>query len=194
MEDDLISYLITDPKYYSNDQTLFEKNLRKALDKNRVNIACFRDKESKNFKDLATVFVRVCKELKIEKILINQDYKLAKKLGATGVHLTSKQFDKIKKAKELDLYVVISCHHYKDIEKAQKFHTNAVTYSPIFKTPNKGEPKGIMNLSEAIRVYEDLDIIALGGIINKNQIEQISKTKAFGFASIRYFTKDLDLF
>lgn len=187
MRDDLISYLITDPNYYSNDLEKFEKILRKVLSSNRVNIACFRDKSSDNFKALAKVFVSVCKEFNIEKILLNSDYKLAKKLKATGVHLTSKQFDKIKKAKDLDLYVIISCHDYKDIEKAQKAHVNAITYSPIFYTPNKDKVKGLANFRQTIRIYEDLDIIALGGIISKEEVEKISTTKAYGFASIRYF-------
>ena len=187
MREDLISYLITDPEYYTNDLKKFEKRLRKILNSKKVDIACFRDKESKNFKVLAKKFVAVCKEFNIEKILINSDYKLAKKLDATGVHLNSKQFEKIQKAKNLDLYVVISCHDYKDIENAQRLHVNAITYSPIFETPNKGIPKGMAKFREAVRVYEDLDIIALGGIIHDTQVEQISKTRAFGFASIRYF-------
>lgn len=187
MENNLVQYLITDPQYYSNNQELFRKNLKKILKKNKIDIACFRDKISSNFEELATLFVQICKEFNIKNILINGDYKLAKKIGATGVHLTSNQFDKIKEAKDLDLYVIISCHNLRDIEKAQRSYANVVTYSPIFSTPNKGEPVGINSLKQALSIYEDIDIIALGGIIDKKQIEQISKTKAYGFASIRYF-------
>ena len=42
-------------------------------------------------------------------------------------------------------------------------------------------------ISEVINKYPNINIIALGGIINEIQIEQISKTKAYGIASIRYF-------
>lgn len=187
MEDDLISYLITDPQYYTNDKVSFEQKLREVLSSKNVTMACFRDKISPNFEELAQIFVNVCKEFNIEKILINSDYELASKLGANGVHLTSSQFDKIKEAKRLDLYTIISCHDFKDIEEALKYHVNAITYSPIFETPNKGEAKGISKLRECVNIYEDLDIIALGGIISDNEIEQIKKTKAYGFASIRYF-------
>ncbi len=31
MRDDLISYLITDPKYYSNEKATFEKKLKRIL-------------------------------------------------------------------------------------------------------------------------------------------------------------------
>ena len=183
----MIKYLITDPKYYTNDEKKFEEILINVLDKHQIKITCFRDKESSNFKELAKIFIKICKEKDIKKILLNGDYLLAHKLNATGVHLTSTQFDDILKAKELGLYVIISCHTFEDIQKAIDYKADEVTYSPIFETPNKGTPKGIEVLKEAIDKYNNINIIALGGIINEKQIEQISKTKAYGFASIRYF-------
>ena len=85
------------------------------------------------------------------------------------------------------MYVIISCHNENDLENAIKSKADAVTYSPIFETPNKGLPKGIEVLNNITTKYENTNIIALGGIINDEQIEQISKTKAYGIASIRYF-------
>lgn len=182
-----INYLITDPHYYSSNVEEFKDKLSKTLQNNHVNYACFRDKNSENFTQLAKTFVDVCRDFNIEKILINENYELAKELNAHGVHLTSEQFDKIKEAKAQDLYVIVSCHNFSDIEKAQNSFANAVTFSPIFSTPNKPEPKGINSLKQAISLYEDMDIIALGGIITEEHINQIKKTNAFGFASIRYF-------
>jgi thiamine-phosphate pyrophosphorylase len=187
MDTHLKSYLITDPKHYSNNEQLFKKNLTKALKNKKVNMACFRDKESSNFESLAKIFIEVCNEFNIKRILINSDYELAKKLGATGVHLNSTQFDKIKEAKNLGLYVIISCHTFNEIEKAQNSYVNAVTYSPIFHSPNKGEAKGITSLKQAISLYEDINIIALGGILSQEELKQIENAKAYGFASIRYF-------
>ena len=183
----MIKYLITDPKYYTNDEKKFEKVLVNILNKHQIEIACFRDKESANFEEIAKIFIKTCKEKNIKNILLNGNYLLAHKLNATGVHLTSTQFDDIKKAKELGLYVIISCHNENDLENAIKSKADAVTYSPIFETPNKGLPKGIEVLNNITTKYENTNIIALGGIINDEQIEQISKTKAYGFASIRYF-------
>jgi len=183
----MIKYLITDPKYYTNDEKKFEEILINVLNKHQIEIACFRDKESSNFEELAKIFIKICKEKNIKEILLNGNYLVAHKLNATGVHLTSTQFDDIKKAKELGLYVINSCHTLEDIKKAIEYHADTITYSPIFETPNKGLPKGIESLNKAVDKYPDIDIIALGGIINEKQIEQISKTKAYGFASIRYF-------
>lgn len=182
----MIKYLITDPKFYTNDKKHFEDKLTIAL-KNKVEFACFRDKESSNFEELAQSFVKICKEKDITQYLINTDINLAKKLNASGVHLNSTQFDKIKVAKELNLYVIISCHTEEEIKKAIELKADAITYSPIFYTPNKGEPKGIKNLESIICKYPEIRIIALGGIINDSQLKQIEKTNAYGFASIRYF-------
>lgn len=181
----LKQYLITDPNYYSNDVDVFKKKLKDVLKNKKVTMACFRDKESLNYEDLAKVFVKVCKKYNVEKILLNENIELAKKLNC-GIHLTSQQFDKIKEAKEHDMYVVISCHNISQIEKAQKSFVNAVTYSPIFRTPNKDEPKGLPNLKKILSIF-DMNIIALGGIIEEHQVNQISQTRAYGFASIRYF-------
>jgi thiamine-phosphate pyrophosphorylase len=183
----LKNYLITDPQYYSNDKELFKNNLTKTLKNHKINLACFRDKSSSNFKELALIFVETCKKFNVEKILLNGNYFLSHELKANGVHLTSTQFDKIKEAKELGLYVIISCHSLSDIQIALDNKADAVSFSPIFETPNKGEQKGITALEEAVNTFKDINIFALGGIINENQIEQISKTKAYGFASIRYF-------
>lgn len=186
MDNDVVSYLITDPKYYSSDPKRFREKLIKILNAHKVDMACFRDKESNNFEELATIFVDICNDFGIKTILINQNYELASKLNATGVHLTSNQFDKIAEAKAKNLFVIISCHTFDEIKKAQNLHANAVTFSPIFYTPNKGQAKGIEKLKEAVELY-DIDIIALGGILTIEDIEKIKSTNALGYASIRYF-------
>jgi thiamine-phosphate pyrophosphorylase len=189
VENEFVSYLITDPKYYTNDPKRFREKLIKTLDATKVHMACFRDKTSSNFEELAKIFVQTCEDFGVETILLNSDYELAFKLGATGVHLTSLQFDKILEAKALNLFVIISCHSFDEIKKAQNLHANAVTFSPILDTPNKADAKGIDLLKEATHLY-DIDIIALGGIINEEEIKKIRKAKAKGFASIRYFIHD----
>ena len=181
------SYLITDPKYYTNNPLQFQKNLEKSFLNHQIDMACFRDKSSENFKELATLFIKSCKKNHIQETFINSNYILAKQLNATGVHLTSTQFDCIEKAKGLGLKVIISCHTENEINLAIKNGAEIITYSPIFPTPNKGEPKGIKNLQNVCERYS-IPIIALGGIIDDTQIETLKKqTQCFGFASIRYF-------
>jgi thiamine-phosphate pyrophosphorylase len=185
MNQDFNYYLITDPTYYTNNKTTFKEKLVSVLNNNRVDIACFRDKISPNYEELANIFISTCKKFNIKQIILNENLDLAIKLNC-GIHLTSKQFDKIKIAKEANLYTIISCHNEEDIKKAIQEKADAITYSPIFPTPNKGESKGVKVLKDIQKKY-NIKIIALGGIINDLQIKQIQDCQVHGFASIRYF-------
>ena len=173
----MIRYAITDPKYYSLE---YLKNLD-----NKADFVLFRDKSSKNYKTLAKLFIIDTKKFSYKKI-IHKDYKLAKKLRAYGVHLTSKEFSKIKKAKDLGLFVIVSTHTIKDIKRAKALKADVVTFSPIFKTPNKGRPKGINTLQKAAKI-SNIKVIALGGIVTKKEIKRVKNSNVWGFASIRYF-------
>ncbi|ADN09394.1 thiamine phosphate synthase [Sulfurimonas autotrophica] len=167
-------YLITaNPSYFQ---------LRKYM----PDFALYRDKENKNYADEAQNFVQMCKPLKILKVFLHQDYELAAKLGAHGVHLTSKQFDEIPKAKELGLEVIISTHTHDEVHVAEAMGADYVTYSPVFASPDKGEPKGVEDLQSIVSMT-DVKIFALGGIISQKEVDAVANTDAYGFASIRYF-------
>lgn len=187
---DFISYLITDPKYYGDSELELKDKLNKTIQKHKVDIAGFRDKCSDNITNLAKVFLDTCKDNKIETIVINSNIELALELGFNAIHLTSKQFDKIKYCKQKGLYTIISCHDFEEVKKAYDNGADAITYSPIFYTPYKGKPKGIdaLNaLKDKCSYCKDFKVIALGGIIDQEHIDQIKASKADGFASIRYF-------
>ena len=70
----MIKYLITDPKYYTNDEKRFEEILINVLNKQQIDIACFRDKESSNFQEIAKIFIKICKEKNIKKSLLKGDF------------------------------------------------------------------------------------------------------------------------
>ncbi len=169
----MIKYLITDPQYHYDSF--------KGAD-----FVCFRDKECDDFEEKAIEFVAKAKNEGIENIFLSEHYLIAKKVGATGVHLTSRQFVFIPEAKRRGLKVIISCHTEAEVEEAIRKKVDFITYSPIFKTPNKGEPKGIEDLKKMVLWY-NIPIIALGGIITQEQVKEIEDAGAYGFASIRYF-------
>lgn len=148
--------------------------------------ALYRDKSNTHYDTLASNFVEVCNQFESIKCFIHQKVDLAQKLGACGVHLTSQQFEGIGYAKELGLEVIISTHTHEEVLKAQKLGADYVTYSPIFASPDKSEPKGIDDLKELLKKC-DIKIFALGGIVDSYHIESINKTGTYGFASIRYF-------
>ncbi len=180
------SYFITDPKYY-DDLNSLQSFLHKVYRKYNPDFSCFRDKVSKDLSPQTEIFAKITKQYNI-KSLINSNISLAQKYNLDGVHLTSKDFDKIQEAKKLNLFTIISTHTSHEALMAQNLGADAITFSPIFATPNKGEPKGIEKLK---KIVDKLDIkcFALGGIIDKNQIEICKTSNCYGFASIRYFTK-----
>jgi len=177
----MLAYAITDPTHLWSGNERYFQNL------NRADWILYRDKGCNKYQLRAKEFYSLFLEGR-PKILLHQDFTLASALGAWGVHLTSKQFNAIKDAKQLGLFTIISTHTFNEIALAEELGADAVTFSPIFKTPNKGEPKGIAQLKEAILQFK-IDIIALGGIISKEQIEEVKRVGAYGFASIRYFVK-----
>ncbi len=85
----------------------------------------------------------------------------------------------------------ISCHNIEDILIAEKMGYHYAFLSPIYKTeshPYK-EPLGLNYLKDCVN-RSKIPLIALGGIRSEHQIEEIQKSGAKGFASIRYFEKD----
>jgi thiamine-phosphate pyrophosphorylase len=181
------SYLITDPAHYGSSAETLTAALQTVFTRVIPDFALFRDKYTSDYSILAQTYIAVCRHYKIPKVLIHADYSLAHRLGADGVHLTSMQQVDIKAAKALGLYVIISTHTHDEALKAQELGADAITYSPILSSPNKGEPKGLEDLKEIVDKIE-IPIFALGGIVSQEQINAVEACGAFGFASIRYFT------
>jgi thiamine-phosphate pyrophosphorylase len=179
-------YLITSREFYTDTPAVFRSILHERLKTHMPDFALYRDKSNPNYKTQAEHFIQTCSCFDGLKAFIHRDVDLAYALNAIGVHLTSNAFDDIQKAKELSLEVIISTHTKEEALKAEKLGADYVTYSPIFASPNKGEPKGIDDL-KALLDMTSVKIFALGGIINEEQIEMVKESGAYGFASIRYF-------
>jgi len=183
----LQKYLITNPESFNDSEKQFYKYLNQVQN---FDFILYRDKESLNYKKFAKIFVDVLRKKGIEKIILHQDSLLAYKLKAFGVHLTSKQFSEIRKAKDLNLWTIISTHSLDEIELANRLGADAVTFSPIFETPNKGEAKGIEILEKAIQLFPQIKIFALGGVQSEIEVNKLNKVRGvFGFASIRFFIR-----
>jgi thiamine-phosphate pyrophosphorylase len=185
----MIKSLITDPEHYSRHTSCFLATLTQAIQTHRPEMVTFRDKNIQNPQKLIAAFVSHCKHLKIKYIFVNSYLDLAKKYHATGIHLTSKQFHLVKKAKSMGLQVAISTHTQSEVNKAIRLGVNFVYFSPIFTTPGKGKPKGLEELKRVSATMR-VKIIALGGITTPRHIDAIQECKADGFASIRYFLKE----
>ncbi len=180
------SYLITDPKYYNSIEE-FDFYLSSIYNRYYVDYTCFRDKTyNKKLEKFASRFLEISKKYNIKKTFLNTHIDLAFKLGFFGVHLNSKQFDMISYAKDMNLSVIISTHSIKEAIEAQKLGADAITFSPIFETPNKPKPKGVESLKEVCNLLK-IKCFALGGIVSQKEIDLCQRSGAYGFASIRYF-------
>lgn len=179
-------YLITSREFYTDTPAIFRNILHEQFAKHMPDYALYRDKSNPNYDIQAAHFVEVCTQFGSIKSFIHQNINLAKELNATGIHLTSKQFDKIEEAKKLGLEVIISTHTHEEVLKAQRLGANAVTYSPIFASPGKGEPKGVNDLKDLLS-KSSIKVFALGGVVSPLHVEQLEKTDVYGFSSIRYF-------
>ena len=179
-------YLITSRQHHTDTPAVFRSILQEQLKKHFPDFALYRDKQNPHYVTQADHFLDVCRNFQGLKSFLHQDCTLAAKLGATGVHLTSQQFDSIAYAKDLGLEVIISTHTHDEVDIAEDMGADYVTYSPIFTTPGKGEPKGVEDLREIVRAT-NIKIFALGGIVTQKEIEALEQSDVFGFASIRYF-------
>ena len=180
------AYLITDRRYYTDTPAVFRAGVHAALAKHLPEFALCRDPHNPHYAELAEHFVETCAQFDGVKAMLHRDVAAAKRLGAYGVHLTSRQFDRIAEAKQSGLFTVVSTHTADEIARAAALGADAVTYSPVFETPGKGTPKGLEDLKE-ITGKISLPVIALGGIMTPAQIEAVRVAGAAGFASIRYF-------
>lgn len=179
-------YLITSRQFYTDTPAIFRNILHEQMQKHMPDYALYRDKSNPNYAIQAAHFVEVCSQFESIKSFIHQHVDLAKELNATGVHLTSNQFDEIQYAKEIGLKVIISTHTHEEVLQAQKLGADAVTYSPIFDSPGKGEPKGIEDLKELLN-KSTINVFALGGVVEDSHVQMLEDTEVYGFASIRYF-------
>lgn len=180
------NYLITSREFYTDIPEIYSSLLYKQIKTHMPTYALYRDKSNPNYDTQAEYHVRVCSQFENLKSFIHQKVDLAVLLGANGVHLTSTQFNKVSYAKELGLEVIVSTHTHDEVLYAQKLGADAVSYSPIFSSPNKSNPKGLADLKNLI-AKTDIKIFALGGIVKSKQVQQVKECGAYGFASIRYF-------
>ena len=175
------SYLITDPSLFGTTADELRDKLQASIDEHSPDFICLRDKSSTDYVLLAEAFLALKgRHLR----LLHGDVDLAIDLHADGVHLRSDQLDEIHRAKAAGLYVIASTHTYDEAQAAQE--ADAITYSPIFHSPGKGNPKGLEDLKE-ITGKINTKIFALGGIITSEQIDAVAACHVYGFASIRYF-------
>ncbi|MBV5278074.1 MAG: thiamine phosphate synthase [Campylobacteraceae bacterium] len=179
-------YLITDPQYFTSQPDFFISKLLYVTRIHQPDFICLRDKVTQDYHLLAQALKTIYTTFPQLKLYLHTDFLLASKLGFDGIHLPSHAMNDIIKAKALNLKVTISTHSLEEAQRAESLGADAITMSPIFATPNKGEPLGLEKLKE-INDKISIKCFALGGIISDTQISACAKIGVYGVASIRYF-------
>ncbi len=179
-------YLITDPAFYTSNPEEVVQKLLHVKTKYQPDYICLRDKITSDYASLSKAVANAFLQDAKTKLYLHTDFRLAHALGCHGVHLPSTALHVIEKAKALGLEVIVSTHTLEEIEEAEKRGADAITFSPIFATPNKGKPLGLEKLKE-INDRIHIKCFALGGIINTDQVNACEDVGVYGFASIRFF-------
>lgn len=122
------------------------------------------------------------------KILLNSNVKLAKELGADGVHVSSLQLMHLSERPSnlsSNFIVAASCHNANELAHAQQLGLDFVVLSPVNATQSHVEavPLGWQKFAEITESIE-LPIYALGGMIQAD-LPQALKHGARGIAMQR---------
>lgn len=155
---------------------------------NRIPLIQIREKKlsAKHVFELASEAVKILKNSET-KLLVNDRADIALAAKADGVHLTETSIyaSIVRRAFPKNFIIGVSVHSLAEAERAKSQKADFVTFSPIFNSPGKGEPKGLENLRRICEKLEDFPVIALGGIDKKNY-KSVLETGAKGFAAIRF--------
>ncbi|MGI8788703.1 MAG: thiamine phosphate synthase [Pyrinomonadaceae bacterium] len=128
------------------------------------------------------------------KILINDRADIALAANADGVHLTSNSLSAqiVRRAFPVNFLIGVSAHTIEEAENAERRGANFITFSPIFRSPGKGEPHGISKLAEVCERLKPFPVLALGGIDETN-FRKVLQAGASGFAAIRFLNSEENL-
>jgi thiamine-phosphate pyrophosphorylase len=111
------------------------------------------------------------------KVLVNTRSDVARAAGCDGVHLPAAAPRECLPG----LLVARSCHSLAEIQECT---ADLMTFGPIFSSPGKGSPIGLLTLGAACRFCKP--VFALGGVTWDNAVVCV-EAGAVGIAGIRLF-------
>ena len=133
---------------------------------------------------LAQQIIELCQNYKA-KLFINTDIRVARNVGAAGVHLpaNAESVGSVKAQTDDNFYIGCSVHYFDEAEKREAEGADFLTYSPIYPTASKpgyGPAVGVENLAK-VAAGVKLPVFALGGITPARATECLA-AGAFGVA------------
>jgi len=183
---DVIAYAVSSPKTLRFDRRL-EADLERFAE--RADWLLYRDKGNPDYEKNARILAAAIRRFPSLRLFLHDRPALARELGAYGVHFSGRGARDLEQAKGSGLYRIVSAHSLEEALEYARRGADAVTLSPIFSTPGKGEPLGVEYLAHAVERLP-IPVIALGGILEEEKILRVAQAGAHGFASIRYFSEE----
>jgi thiamine-phosphate pyrophosphorylase len=184
-------YLITDGEMTAQNfsrRKLQTLELIKVAVQNNISLVQIREKKlpARLVFEFASEAAEITRNTST-KLLVNDRADIALAVNADGVHLTSRSLSAkiVRRAFPKNFIVGVSTHTIEEAENVKKQRANFITFSPIFSTPNKGEPQTVENLREVCEKLKPFPIIALGGI-DAGNFSEVLDAGASGFAAIRF--------
>lgn len=183
-------YLIT--KGETTDENLSGKR-REILDTVRLAVECeipmvqLREKNisARSLFNLASEIAVMTRGSKT-RLLINDRADIAAASGADGVHLTANSLPvNLVRANFPDLIIGASTHSPEELANANAGGADFAVFGPVFPSPGKGSPVGLLEFKRACGMFPAFPLIGLGGIDGSN-FESILDAGAAGVAAIRW--------
>lgn len=161
--------------------------IKTAVD-NKISLIQIREKHlsAKLIFELASEAAKITNKTDT-KLLVNDRADIALAAHADGVHLTGNSItpEIIRKNFPKNFIIGVSTHSLVRAELAHRQKADFITFSPIFASPNKGNPQGLEKLRGICEKLENFPVIALGGI-DRNNYKSVFENGASGFAAIRF--------
>lgn len=185
---DFKAFLITPPL-----SEAYLLSLPKILDSFSVDWLMYRDSSPVWIPEFLRILKPYRKKLFLNLPFQNINEVIALSEGFDGVHLKSQFFPYIATLKYSRSYALghrsiligYSTHSIAEVTSALEYGADYCTLSPVFDTPNKGEPLGLEAL-EALPQALRMQTFALGGISSQH-LERLRCLRFCGFAGISYF-------
>ena len=161
-------YLISPNKIYSD----FYRDLEKVLSSKKVSFFQLRlkRKPKNQIIKIAKKIKKITKKYKV-KFIINDDSKLAKKVGADGCHIGQLDNTVVSARKDVKKKIIgVTCHNSRELAlKASKDKADYVAFGSFFESKLKPNAK-IADLKILFWAKKKIKkpIVVIGGITDKN--------------------------
>ncbi len=185
-----IIYLITEGRAtdlnFEDTKRLILYTVRTAVAE-KISLIQIREKQlsAKRLFELVVTAAEITRE-SATRLLVNDRADIALAAGADGVHLAANSLPVavIRQNFPKDFIIGVSTHTLEATTKAEKEGAGLAVFAPVFDTPGKGNPQGLVVLSRVCEKLRPFPVVGLGGI-DESDCESVIAAGASGIAAIR---------